>query len=103
MRDARAALDALREEEAERRRREAEEAERQRQLQMAQKLDLMRKKKAEYLEYQRQVPTYGQILYWVSMPRNSHNQYKGVMIFDDLRRKMAAWGKNIKAEDLGKK
>ena len=55
MRDARAALDALREEEKERRRREAEEAERQRQIQMAYKLDQMRKKKAEYLEYQRQV------------------------------------------------
>ena len=55
VKDARAALDALREEERERRRREAEEAERQRQLQMAHKLDLMRKKKAEYLEYQRQV------------------------------------------------
>ena len=55
MKDARAALDALREEERERRRREAEEAERQRQIVMAQKLDMMRKKKAEYLEYQRQV------------------------------------------------
>ena len=55
MRDARAALDALREEERERRRREAEEAERQRQIQMAYKLDQMRKKKAEYLEYQRQM------------------------------------------------
>jgi len=55
VRDARAALDALREEERERRRREAEEAERQRQIQMAYKLDQMRKKKAEYLEYQRQM------------------------------------------------
>jgi len=55
VKDNRAALDALREEERERRRREAEEAERQRQIQMAKKLDLMRKKKAEYLEYQRQV------------------------------------------------
>eukprot|EP00088_Acartia_fossae_P031734 TRINITY_DN3254_c0_g1_i4.p1 TRINITY_DN3254_c0_g1~~TRINITY_DN3254_c0_g1_i4.p1 ORF type:complete len:904 (+),score=342.00 TRINITY_DN3254_c0_g1_i4:37-2748(+) len=55
VRDARAALDALREEERERRRREAEEAERQRQIQMAYKLEQMRKKKAEYLEYQRQM------------------------------------------------
>jgi len=55
VKDARAALDALREEERERRRREAEEAERQRQIVMAQKLDMMRKKKAEYLEYQRQM------------------------------------------------
>jgi len=55
VRDARAALDALREEERERKRREAEEAERQRQIQMAYKLDQMRKKKAEYLEYQRQM------------------------------------------------
>ena len=55
VKDARAALDALREEERERRRREAEEAERQRQIQLAHKLELMRKKKAEYLEYQRQV------------------------------------------------
>ncbi len=55
VKDARAALDALREEERERRRREAEEAERQRQIQLAKKLEVMRKKKAEYLEYQRQV------------------------------------------------
>merc|ERR1712038_2001951 len=55
VKDARAALDALREEERERRRREAEEAERQRQIQMRQKLDLMRKKKQEYLQYQRQL------------------------------------------------
>jgi Hepatocyte growth factor-regulated tyrosine kinase substrate len=58
VKDARAALDALREEERERRRREAEEAERQRQIQLAQKLEVMRKKKAEYLEYQRQVPVF---------------------------------------------
>merc|ERR1719305_1078792 len=45
VKDARAALDALRE----------EEAERQRQIQLAAKLEVMRKKKAEYLEYQRQV------------------------------------------------
>jgi len=55
VKDARAALDALREEEAERKRAELEEAERQRQIQLAAKLEVMRKKKAEYLEYQRQV------------------------------------------------
>ena len=55
IKDARAALDALREEELERKRREQEELERQRQIQLAAKLEVMRKKKAEYLEYQRQV------------------------------------------------
>lgn len=55
IRDARAALDALREEHQERMRLEAEEAERQRQLQMAQKLEIMRAKKQEYLQYQRQM------------------------------------------------
>lgn len=55
IKDARAALDALREEHCEKLRRQAEEAERQRQLQMAQKLDIMRKKKQEYLQYQRQL------------------------------------------------
>jgi len=55
IKDARAALDALREEEAERKRAEQEEAERQRQVQLAAKLEVMRQKKAEYLEYQRQV------------------------------------------------
>ena len=55
VKDARAALDALREEERERKRREAEEAERIRQIQMREKLELMRKKKQEYLQYQRQV------------------------------------------------
>jgi len=55
VKDARAALDALREEEMDRKRREQEELERQRQLQLASKLEVMRKKKAEYLEYQRQV------------------------------------------------
>ncbi|KAG8199590.1 hypothetical protein JTE90_009427 [Oedothorax gibbosus] len=54
-RDARAALDALREEHRERLRQEAEEAERIRQIQMAQKLEIMRKKKQEYLQYQRQL------------------------------------------------
>ncbi|XP_075231994.1 hepatocyte growth factor regulated tyrosine kinase substrate isoform X1 [Lycorma delicatula] len=55
VKDARAALNALREEHREKLRREAEMAERQRQLQMAQKLDIMRKKKQEYLQYQRQL------------------------------------------------
>merc|ERR1719376_389411 len=55
VKDARAALDALREEEMDRKRREQEELERQRQVQLAAKLEVMRKKKAEYLEYQRQV------------------------------------------------
>lgn len=50
VKDARAALNALREEHREKLRREAEMAERQRQLQMAQKLDIMRKKKQEYLQ-----------------------------------------------------
>merc|ERR1719499_169747 len=43
VKDARAALDALREEEAERKRLELEEAERQRQIQLAAKLEVMRK------------------------------------------------------------
>lgn len=55
MKDARAALNALREEHHDKLRREAEEAERRRQLQMAHKLDIMRKKKQEYLQYQRQL------------------------------------------------
>ncbi|KAH6942143.1 hypothetical protein HPB50_001439 [Hyalomma asiaticum] len=55
IRDARAALDALREEHREQLRREAEEAERQRQIQMAQKLHIMRQKKQEYLQYQHQL------------------------------------------------
>ena len=45
IRDAREALDALREEHREKLRREAEEAERLRQIQMAQKLEIMRRKK----------------------------------------------------------
>lgn len=53
--DARAALDSLREEYNEKLRREAEEAEMIRQQQMAFKLDIMRKKKQEYLQYQRQI------------------------------------------------
>lgn len=55
MKDARAALDALRDEHREKLRRAAEEAERQRQMQMAHKLEIMRKKKQEYLQYQRQL------------------------------------------------
>ena len=55
IKDARAALDALREEHQERKRREAEEADSIRQRQMAHKLELMRKKKQEYLDYQKQV------------------------------------------------
>jgi len=55
VKDARAALDALREEHREKLRRQAEEAERIRQLQMAHKLEIMRKKKQEYLQYQRQL------------------------------------------------
>lgn len=55
IRDARAALDALREEHQEQLKREAEEAERIRQQQMSQKLEIMRKKKQEYLQYQREM------------------------------------------------
>lgn len=55
IRDSRAALDVLRQEHQEKLRRAAEEAERQRQIQMAQKLEIMRKKKQEYLQYQRQL------------------------------------------------
>ncbi|XP_055371544.1 hepatocyte growth factor-regulated tyrosine kinase substrate [Condylostylus longicornis] len=55
VKDSRAALDLLRQEHAEKLRRAAEEQERQRQLQMAQKLEIMRKKKQEYLQYQRQL------------------------------------------------
>ncbi|XP_072168346.1 hepatocyte growth factor-regulated tyrosine kinase substrate-like [Diadema setosum] len=54
IRDAREALDALREEHREKLRREAEEAERQRQIQMAQKLEIMRRKKQEMLQFQQQ-------------------------------------------------
>ncbi|KAH8403023.1 hypothetical protein KR222_003165, partial [Zaprionus bogoriensis] len=55
IKDSRAALDVLRQEHVEKLRRIAEEQERQRQLQMAQKLEIMRKKKQEYLQYQRQL------------------------------------------------
>lgn len=50
VKDARAALDSLREEHSEKLRREAEEAERQKQLQMMLKLEIMRKKKQEFLQ-----------------------------------------------------
>ncbi|KAG1677414.1 Hepatocyte growth factor-regulated tyrosine kinase substrate [Nymphon striatum] len=55
VKDAREALDALREDHEEKLRIEAEEAERQRQVMMAHKLEIMRKKKQEYLQYQRQI------------------------------------------------
>ncbi|XP_051996038.1 hepatocyte growth factor-regulated tyrosine kinase substrate-like isoform X1 [Xyrauchen texanus] len=55
VRDARGALNALRDEHREKLRRAAEEAERQRQIQLAQKLGIMRQKKQEYLEMQRQL------------------------------------------------
>ncbi|XP_033895316.3 hepatocyte growth factor-regulated tyrosine kinase substrate isoform X12 [Acipenser ruthenus] len=55
VRDARGALNALREEHREKLRCAAEEAERQRQIQLAQKLEIMRQKKQEYLEMQRQL------------------------------------------------
>ena len=50
VKDARAALDALRFEHREKLRHQAEEAEKLRQMQMAQKLDIMRQKKQEYLQ-----------------------------------------------------
>lgn len=55
VRDSRAALDTLRAEHAARLAAAAEAAERQRQMQMAAKLQAMRKKKHEYLQYQRQL------------------------------------------------
>nr|XP_033817940.1 hepatocyte growth factor-regulated tyrosine kinase substrate isoform X2 [Geotrypetes seraphini] len=55
IRDARGALNALREEHHDKLRRAAAEAERQRQIQLAQKLEIMRQKKQEYLEMQRQL------------------------------------------------
>lgn len=55
IKDSRAALDLLRQEHQDKLRRQAEEAERLRQFQMAQKLEVMRKKKHEYLQYQRQI------------------------------------------------
>lgn len=55
IKDSRAALDVLRQEHQDKLRRIAEEQERQRQIQMAHKLEIMRKKKQEYLQYQRQL------------------------------------------------
>lgn len=55
VRDARAALDSLREEHRDQQRRQAEEVQRLRQIQMMQKLEIMRQKKHEYLQYQRQM------------------------------------------------
>ena len=54
VKDARAALDALRFEHREKLRQQAEEAEKIRQMQMAQKLDIMRQKKQEYLQVGRE-------------------------------------------------
>ncbi|OQR71977.1 hepatocyte growth factor-regulated tyrosine kinase substrate-like [Tropilaelaps mercedesae] len=53
--DARAALDALRDENREEERKRQEEAERVRQMQMAHKLEIMRQRKHEYLQYQHQL------------------------------------------------
>lgn len=51
--DARAALDALREEHEEKKRREADEMERLRQSQLASKLEAMRRKKSQMMQYHR--------------------------------------------------
>lgn len=53
--DARAALDDLREEYREKLRQEAAEAEKQRQSQLALKLEMMRQKKSQMMQYQREV------------------------------------------------
>lgn len=55
LRDAREALDALREEHRAKKQREMEELERQRQIQLQQKLELLRIEKVKYLETQRQM------------------------------------------------
>ncbi|XP_064624793.1 hepatocyte growth factor-regulated tyrosine kinase substrate-like isoform X2 [Lineus longissimus] len=55
LKDAREALNALREDYQEKKRLEEEAKERERQIQMAQKLEVMRVKKHEYLEFQRQL------------------------------------------------
>lgn len=55
IKDARGALDALREEHRLALLREKQEADRKKQMQMAQKLEIMRKKKQEYLQFQRQL------------------------------------------------
>lgn len=59
VRDARAALNALRDEHREKLRRAAEEAERQRQIQLAQKLEIMRQKKQVMKEA---LPSINQVL-----------------------------------------
>lgn len=53
--DARAALDALREEHQEKIRQEAAEAERKRQSQLALKLEMMRQKKSQMMQFQREM------------------------------------------------
>lgn len=55
IKDARCALDALREEHRLALLQEKQEAERKKQLQMAHKLEIMRSKKREYLQYQREL------------------------------------------------
>lgn len=55
IKDGRAALDALREEHREKLLREKQEADIKKQQQMAMKLEIMRKKKQEYFEYQREL------------------------------------------------
>ena len=55
VKDARAALDALREQHRERLRMKAEEEERAKRFHMAQMLQIKRQQKQEYLEYQRQL------------------------------------------------
>ncbi|XP_058794877.1 hepatocyte growth factor-regulated tyrosine kinase substrate isoform X2 [Phymastichus coffea] len=55
IKDARCALDALREEHRLTLLQEKQEADRKKQLQMAQKLEIMRKEKREYLQYQREL------------------------------------------------
>lgn len=55
LKDAREALNALRDDHMEIKKRQALERERQRQMQLAFKLDDMRQKKQAYLEYQRQI------------------------------------------------
>jgi len=62
LRDAREALDALREDHKEKRRREMEELERQRQIQMAHKLDIMRQKKHVCI-YDKQ----DKMFYWINI------------------------------------
>ncbi|CAF1321256.1 unnamed protein product [Adineta ricciae] len=55
LKDAREALNALRNDHYEKKQQEAFERSRQRQLQLAQTLDFMKQKKQEYLEYQQQL------------------------------------------------